>query len=509
MVGIRAPIPKSAARAGNRQISNEDFAKSEALGSSADAALDKSQVASSAVNVAYKDNYTDLCNYANSFLHSQEHAQDCVHQAFVGTLTTVQDGEQIRDLRGFLVSCVRNNCLSHLRKSKRESSYSLNEDFVVDDSGVQGESSSAATSVEIKTRWKKVKGAIDDLPSSQRSALLMAEFQGYSYSEIADQMHRSNNSVRQLISRARNKVRATADAGADWATIPAPAIEIERMMGQSHLDFNPSVLDMFQAKVSQLQAWMVNAFQGGVDSVAYTGATVATGAAVVALAATSPAPPAGSMSGEPAAGSEQNTPVLAQRPTGAGSMQSEKGQTSSAADSSQSEDSADDPGPGPSLETPPGKGESRGDKPGASSPGKGECVNNCGGEQSDGRGRQEEAADDQIDRSSSNAKTTTTANTGNGSCSATSVAASCLTSGNLISVSPRPGTVSAGSGTSTTTDQVTSDGPPTSKKISGTTGSGSSTNDTEDTSLGSADNSRSISPFTSVKLNSIESPPLK
>ncbi len=180
-----------------------------------------------AVHDAYKEYYNDLCKYALSFLHSQEPAQDCVHQAFTGTDATVKSGSLIEDLKPFLISSVRNNCLNYLRKSKRESVYSLEPDSMLDCAIDNGRDNSAATSVENSGRWKKVKSAVDDLPPSQRVALLMAEFEGFKYDEIADRMHRSNNSVRQLICRAREKVRSATDGGSDWATIPAPAIEID------------------------------------------------------------------------------------------------------------------------------------------------------------------------------------------------------------------------------------------------------------------------------------------
>ncbi len=323
-----------------------------------------------AVNDAYKESYNDLCKYALSILHSREPAQDCVHQAFTGTFATVKSGGQIEDLKPFLITCVRNNCLNYMRKSKRESAYSFEPDSVLDGEIDTGNERSAAKSVEMSGRWKKVKNAVDDLPSSQRFALLMAEFEGFSYDEIADRMHRSNNSVRQLICRAREKVRSATDGGSDWATIPAPAIEIDRMLVQGHMDLNPSVFDRIQMKTSQLQAWVGSVFQSGADSVLHPVASVATGAAVVALATASPAEPVTGDAG-PVAGGFQSAPNLVFQPGNFGGSQSDRAATKSVVDLPEQGDDIGMPGRRPVAIWDPRANE--GGHPGPVVPGGGQC----------------------------------------------------------------------------------------------------------------------------------------
>ena len=328
-----------------------------------------------AVHDAYKESYNDLCNYAFSITHSLEPAQDCVHQAFTGTLATVKSGGQIEDLKHFLTRCVRNNCLIYLRKSKREPVYSFEPDSVLGGEADRGKGNSTAETVEISGRWKKVKSAVDNLPPSQRFALLMAEFEGFSYDEIADRMNRSNNSVRQLICRAREKVRSATHGGSDWATIPAPAIEIDRMLAQGHMDLSPNVLERIQVKASQLQTWLGNMLQSGVESVVHPVASVATGAAVVALATASPAPPAEPVTGDagPVAGGFQSAPSLVLQFGNSGGSQSESAARSSVVDLPVKGDDA-----GMLLRQPRGQGKwnpgaSEGDHPALITPGGSQC----------------------------------------------------------------------------------------------------------------------------------------
>ncbi len=501
MVDFSTPVPKMTEADGGRTAFDKPSGDATSFGPGG--LPGDTRVDLEAVNTAYKENYRDLCSFADSFLHSRELAQDSVHQAFASTLATVRSGGQIRDLRGFLITCVRNNSLSVLRRSKRESSYSFDEDHMVQGETGSRQASSAAASVEINVRWKKVKGAIEDLPKNQRFALLMADFQGYSYKEIANEMHRSDNSVRQLIRRGRQRVQATADMGSDWALFPIPAIEVDRLLTQGHVEINPNIFDLLQAKTSALQSWVANLLQSGTDNILHPATATATGVAIVVLAATSPAPPGQPVSGDdgPFAGTVKNAPVLALGSSDSGASQSGTTETSPAADSPRSEGDGDGPGRGPGLEEPPpGKDEGKGDTPGPLKPGEGRCGERpCGEGNSGGKGNS--ADSDQLEGSeSNNVKAVPVTNVV--TCGPNSVVSSCISQGNLGTIGPVTGPVSVGTGTSTGSQSGTVGDTSSSSNDEGTADSGSSTGGSSDTSLGSADGNGSISPFSGAGINS-------
>ena len=501
MVDFSTPVPKMTEADGGRTAFDTPSGDATSFGPGGLPGDTRADL--EAVNTAYKENYRDLCNFADSFLHSRELAQDSVHQAFASTLATVRSGGEIRDLRGFLITCVRNNSLSYLRRSKRESSYSFEEDYMVEGEIGSRQESSAAASFEIDARWKKVKGAIEGLPKNQRFALLMADFQGYSYKEIADQMHRSDNSVRQLIRRGRQRVQTKADMRSDWALIPVPAMEVDRLLARGHVELSPNIFDLLQAKTSQLQTWIGNLLQSGSDNILHPATAVATGAAIVALAAVSPAPPGQPVSSDdgPLAGTVKNAPVLAQGPSDSGTSKSGTTETSSAADSPRSEGGADGPGRGPALEEPPpGKGEGKGDRPAPATPGNGKCgERGCGGENFGGkRGSVSGGSLEGLEPNNVIAAPVTNV----GVCGTRVAVNSCISQTNLVPIGLGSGSVSVEIGGSAGSQIGTVGDTTSASDDGGTVNNGSSTEDPSDTSLGSADGNGSISPFSGARRNS-------
>lgn len=238
-----------------------------------------------------EETYQKLHYQARRQVKSADAADDIVQQAYTNTLVAMERGVQIDNMGGFLYQCVRNLCVNHvLREPKALPVENL----------ILTTERSAAAKAELRYRWQKIEDTVDQMPSSQRSVFLLAEVKGLNYGEIAELMNRSTNSVRQLLNRAREKVRAKADIGSDWVGIPAPAIEMDRLLVQGHTDLSPTMLDRIEAKASQLQAWLGNVFQSSVDGMLHPTTSVLTGAVVVALAITSPAPPNSPVAGDTA-----------------------------------------------------------------------------------------------------------------------------------------------------------------------------------------------------------------
>ena len=230
-----------------------------------------------------EETYQDLFCYARSMVESSDASEDIVQEAFTNTLTAIEKGVQIDNMGGFLYRCVRNLCVNHV---SRDPKHSTTEDILL------VEEQSAAASAELRYRWQKVEDTVDKLPSSQRNAFLLAEVRGLHYDEIAALMDRSTNSVRQLLNRAREKVRAKADTGWDWGASPVPVVAADSAPESWYNSLSSNISDWIQPKVSELHTWMGNVSQSCTDSVLQNGTSLATGLAIVAVAVVSPAPPA-------------------------------------------------------------------------------------------------------------------------------------------------------------------------------------------------------------------------
>ncbi len=240
---------------------------------------------------ACQETYKDLIGYACGVVESAELAQDIVQQAFANTLVVVERGGQIQNMGGFLYRCVHNLCVNNAR---RKSVLSLSDEpyIEVENLTVELPEKSPAATVEISEKWREIEGIVDQLAPNQRNVFILAELKGYGYDEIAESMNRSTNSVRQLLSRARQKIRTMADAGANWGGIPIPTLKMDFAFARDDRFTGPHIFDRIQARASKVQSWLGNTFQGSAEAVLQHSGSVVAGTVVAVLAVASPAPPA-------------------------------------------------------------------------------------------------------------------------------------------------------------------------------------------------------------------------
>lgn len=67
--------------------------------------------------------------------------------------------------------------------------------------------------LEAKERWRAVRRAIDDLPTSQRAVLVLARFEGLSYREIADVLGITLGAVESRLFRAMRRLEGAVGEG--------------------------------------------------------------------------------------------------------------------------------------------------------------------------------------------------------------------------------------------------------------------------------------------------------
>ena len=236
---------------------------------------------------ACDETYKELLGYAFNLVESPETAQDIVQQAFANTLSVIERGGEVRNMGGFLYRCVRNLCVNN---SRLKPLVSLGDEPYIEAENLTMELTdiSPAISAEIMETWRQVEGVVDKLTPNQRHAFLLAELRGYGYDEIAESMNRSTNSVRQLLSRARKKIRKISNAGSDWVGIPTPALQAGLAFARDVRFSVNDVLDRAQEKVMNAQAWLGNIFHNA-QAVLQYGAYIVAGAAVIVLGSISPA----------------------------------------------------------------------------------------------------------------------------------------------------------------------------------------------------------------------------
>lgn len=110
-----------------------------------------------------------------------------------------------------------NSCIDELRRRKNVVTVSLDKNIVVNDQEIRPELSDEEPSPEDIAEKKDlqliIKKALDELPDDQRAILILREYDGLSYDEIADISKVPIGTVKSRINRARQSLRERLEAG--------------------------------------------------------------------------------------------------------------------------------------------------------------------------------------------------------------------------------------------------------------------------------------------------------
>ena len=154
---------------------------------------------------AFEEAYTRygglLFSVAMNVLHSEQDAEDCVHDVLTrlwnrSRAYTVDRGQ----VRSFLVVCVRNEALSRRRSQQRRGRLAQRLNALA-----EPQEEFELTDFVERTR---VREAIAQLPEDQRRALILAYYGGKTHVEIATELDEPLGTVKSRISMALRKLGA-------------------------------------------------------------------------------------------------------------------------------------------------------------------------------------------------------------------------------------------------------------------------------------------------------------
>src|SRR3954447_4167386 len=129
--------------------------------------------------------------------------EDAVQQTFINAHAALRSGEQPARLKPWLYTVARNAALNMLRQNGWNY-----EQIPLDFDGVRRPDQVVEQRIELQ----QAVAAVGDLPDRQRDAIVMREFEGRSYEEIALALGANGGPVRHLLTRARAPIRAAASA---------------------------------------------------------------------------------------------------------------------------------------------------------------------------------------------------------------------------------------------------------------------------------------------------------
>ena len=149
-----------------------------------------------AFEVLFERYNSRLLAFCRHMLRSTEDAEDVLQEVFVKAHGAMLADERPINVRPWLYRIARNRCLNHLRKPVPDGQDSM--DVMVGENGV-----TTADRVQKREDFRALVADVQDLPETQRTALLLRELDALSYEEIAVAMDTTVPAVKSLLVRAR------------------------------------------------------------------------------------------------------------------------------------------------------------------------------------------------------------------------------------------------------------------------------------------------------------------
>jgi RNA polymerase sigma factor (sigma-70 family) len=146
-----------------------------------------------------------LLAFCRHMLSSREDAEDVLQEVFAASFNAIMADDREINVRPWLYRIARNRSLNHLRKAQAIGVDSM--DVHLSEHGL-----TTADKVHKREEFRLLMSDVQDLPETQRTALLLREIDALSYEQIAEAMETTVPSVKSLLVRARVGLAEAAEA---------------------------------------------------------------------------------------------------------------------------------------------------------------------------------------------------------------------------------------------------------------------------------------------------------
>jgi RNA polymerase sigma factor (sigma-70 family) len=201
----------------------------------------------------YRRTVSGLCH---ALLRDRAEAEDAAQQTFLSAHRALLGGTDPREPAAWLAAIARNECWARIRGRMREP---LPVSELETASTRHDPLEEAIRRADLAALWR----AVEELPRPQRDALLLREFGGLSYEELAAALAVSGPAVESLLFRARQRLRLRLRAA--YASLGAGAWldAIARLIGGAPVAAKVAALGVGAATVTGSAVVVPQALEGG------------------------------------------------------------------------------------------------------------------------------------------------------------------------------------------------------------------------------------------------------
>ncbi len=152
-----------------------------------------------------RQHWRKVFNVAYKFVGSHEQAEDLTQEIFLKIFRSLATFDRRANFQTWLVSVSRNLCIDHYRSVRKERQ-TIDRDVAADDLAPAAATASPLAVLENRDLAATLRQALQALPPSLRTAVLLRDLQELSYLEIAERLGLPEGTVKSRINRGRHEL---------------------------------------------------------------------------------------------------------------------------------------------------------------------------------------------------------------------------------------------------------------------------------------------------------------
>jgi len=144
-------------------------------------------------------------NIAYKFVGKHDLAEDLTQDIFLKLYRSLDTFDRRANFQTWLISVSRNLCIDYYRSVRKERE-TINRDVDASTLTPVSRDRNAYAQLELRDRVQLLRTALDMLPPTLRTAVLMRDIQELTYQEIADRLNVPEGTVKSRINRGRTEL---------------------------------------------------------------------------------------------------------------------------------------------------------------------------------------------------------------------------------------------------------------------------------------------------------------
>lgn len=161
----------------------------------------------------FEKEYNGLCRYAMTFMQDSHLAEDVVQDTFIKIWEQKKDLVGNPQIRFYLLTAVKNNCISALRKQNTRG-----EVLTDTDPDIQPEPfiTTRQHYEQLDEQKKKIADALNQLPPKCKEVFLLVKMHGLSYKQAAESLDISVKTVENQMGKAIKTLKEYVGVAICW-----------------------------------------------------------------------------------------------------------------------------------------------------------------------------------------------------------------------------------------------------------------------------------------------------